>query len=487
MPPARGKISSLVLIVLIFIVRTLTLHSNDNEYGLAMSDGFNLSLEMKLSGCMIILSSPGESSDILKKALTDSRYHCEVLTPAGKDEILTVLMRKNYEIVFADISCGIECVNQDIFQEINRRFPHIKIIAIGTSTDYETAVNAIKSGAADYICRPFSIEKVSHKIAEILKLRKEELSAELEKTASFKMDEKSGIDKFCFIKTIADTANSELYLAEHNFEYVAIKKYRSIVAGADDDVAVIASRFLALAEKLSSLEHPNIVKILEYGFPDGLDKPYLVMEYVSGQPLSSLIGMKKIDYDIKVEIIRQVASALAFLHSNGILHRDLKPENLMISDSYQVKLTDFGLSACIRYGEGTPGIKTYCLRGSPAYMAPEVFHIPPQVDFPSDVFSLGILSYELLTGLRPFYGDSIVKMKESIRSEQPLEPSAIVPGIDSTLQRIIAGMLHKDPAMRATADDVSSALNVFRKMPDLIWTLDERFNTEEYNSVWKKI
>jgi hypothetical protein len=216
-------------------------------------------------------------------------------------------------------------------------------------------------------------------------------------------------------------------------------------------------RFLTEAEALARLSHPNIPQVYDFGDADGL--LYLAVEYVEGRSLRQIMPEGKPlnpDYpDYAAEIIRHVGTALSYAHQRGVIHRDVKPSNILISNG-RVLLTDFGLAIA-------PGASTLTaggtIAGTPAYMSPEQAMGKP-VDARSDIFSLGVVFYELLAGRKPFCGDSPAETLRQIVEQEPGPPKLRhSSGRSNSLVNIVLKSLAKAPEQRyQTADEFVSAL-----------------------------
>jgi len=221
------------------------------------------------------------------------------------------------------------------------------------------------------------------------------------------------------------------------------------------DNADVLSLFRDEARLGSRLNHPNIVQVLDYGRSAG--STYLVMEWVEGYNAADVIAtaedaLEPLSPAISVTLCSEVARALEHIHtatddfgsSLGIVHRDLNPANILVSFSGEVKLTDFGVAA-----GGHRELKTEhgILRGTFPYMSPEQTRCRP-LDGRSDLFSLGICLYEMLTGRHPFADEEDYLTIERIQDEEPPRPSLLRDGIDPALDAIVMRMLAKDPADR---------------------------------------
>jgi len=248
---------------------------------------------------------------------------------------------------------------------------------------------------------------------------------------------------------------------------VAIK----VMAPHGEGQASIVERFLREARAASALNHPNIVTIHEIG-QTGDGAYYLVQELIEGRTLRDLLA-EGLPLDMAGSLTRQLARALAAAHAAGIVHRDIKPENVMVRPDGYLKVLDFGVARIIhaeaasvdetRVPEAT---EAGVLLGTTAYMSPEQASGLPAGP-PSDVFSLGVLLYEMLTGRRPFVGDSSLLVLQAIRGEHPPSPSRVKPSVPVAFDPLVAGMLAKEPAQRPTAAAVDAELEQLLGAPTL--------------------
>lgn len=221
---------------------------------------------------------------------------------------------------------------------------------------------------------------------------------------------------------------------------VAIKVLPQVLARDSSFVA----RFIREAQIIAGLNHPNIVHIYDAGQQNKL--LYFVMEYVQGPTLSSLIRLDgRIPQHLAVEYAAQIADALdAAYHERHVIHRDIKPENLMLNRWGKIKVMDFGLA---RAGGYQPITVTKTLVGSIYYASPEQVGGYP-LDNRSDIYALGVVLYEMVTGQRPFTGRSIPELTRAILYNAPLPPSALAPDLSSALEQIIVNTLAKDRSHR---------------------------------------
>ena len=212
-------------------------------------------------------------------------------------------------------------------------------------------------------------------------------------------------------------------------------------------------RFEQEARAASALSHPNIVTI--HDIESAGAERYIVMEYVDGEPLSAVIGRGPLSPEVALNYALQMASALGAAHRAGIVHRDLKPANVMITRERQLKIVDFGLSKLLAR-EASPEASTAAARvatepgvvaGTAGYMSPEQASGDP-VDRRSDVFSFGVVLYEMLAGRRAFDGDSHWSVLRAVIHRNPEPLGSVRPDIPRALQQVVEQCLEKDPARR---------------------------------------
>ena len=219
---------------------------------------------------------------------------------------------------------------------------------------------------------------------------------------------------------------------------------------ADD--AQLQARFMGEARALARVTHPHIVRIYNLG-PAG-EPPHFVMEYLEGAPLTRAAAA--LTFPQRAELMRKVVLAADFLHTQGIIHRDLKPGNILVGADLEPKLLDFGLARDLEAHQRLSKIGE--VAGTPEYLSPEQA-AGNHLDARSDVFTLGAILYELLTGTAPFRGDNTGDLLRRIREEDPQLPRRIEPSIPKDLQNICLKALEKAPAQRyASAREMADDL-----------------------------
>jgi serine/threonine-protein kinase len=220
------------------------------------------------------------------------------------------------------------------------------------------------------------------------------------------------------------------------------------------------NRFRAEAEAVARLQHPNIIQVHEVGADDGC--PFFSLEYVEGTSLDRKIRGTPQPPREAAHLAQTLAQAMDYAHSRGVIHRDLKPANVLLSTDGTPKIGDFGLAK--RLEDDTGQTRTGAILGTPSYMAPEQAEGRPHEVGPlSDVYALGAILYELLTGQPPFRATSVVATLAQVRTREPVAPTQLQPGVPCDVETICLKCLQKDPARRyptagALADDLKRFL-----------------------------
>ncbi len=205
------------------------------------------------------------------------------------------------------------------------------------------------------------------------------------------------------------------------------------------------ARFAREARAAGLLAHPNIVTVYDVGSVDGEQSTsYIAMEFVEGRTLRQMVPHgERLEPDQVLDLAMQVARGLEYAHQRGVVHRDVKPANILMRDDGLVKLADFGVARI----ESSELTRTGQSVGSPSYIAPEMLR-DQEVDGRADLFSLGVILYELLTGLKPFRGDTMPALYHQILSVDPLPPSRFDPEIPLEWDPLVMRLLSKNPDER---------------------------------------
>ncbi len=263
------------------------------------------------------------------------------------------------------------------------------------------------------------------------------------------------IGKYEILDTIGKGAMGVVYKAmDPDIDrVVAIKAIRFDTISEESECEEIMKRFIREAQSAGKLVHPNIVTI--YDVVKSKNMTYIVMQYIEGHSLQNTISSgQKISKEEAVLFMTQICSALSYAHKKGIIHRDIKPANILIDKEGKPYLVDFGIARI----ETSTITQTGRTVGTPSYMSPEQV-MGEKVDKCSDIFSLGVLLYEILTGKRPFHGDSITTVIYKIIHEEPLTSPEIKKALPKGFETIISKALSKDPKERyQTCDELKQDL-----------------------------
>ncbi len=248
------------------------------------------------------------------------------------------------------------------------------------------------------------------------------------------------IGKYKIVSKIGQGATSHVFKGRDETlgRFVAVK---TIAAEVSKD-ETLRKRFRREAESAAQLNHPNIITVYDFG--EEQDKLYIAMELLEGVDLKQALSEGRLKtLDQKLDVIDQICDGLAFAHSNGIFHRDLKPANLHILPTGQVKIMDFGLARL----SGSDMTRTGLVMGTPHYMSPEQVR-GEHVDARSDVFALGCVFYEVLTGKKPFDAESLHSVLYKVMQSEPPPASQAVPGLPAVVLQVLDRALAKRPSDR---------------------------------------
>ncbi len=267
--------------------------------------------------------------------------------------------------------------------------------------------------------------------------------------ATVTLDPALDFGRYELLREIGRGASGTVYLARDTLigREVAIKSF--VAAGPTTDrqrhgVRSLRDDLLREARNAGVLSHPNIVTV--YDLVERSDRTvFLAMEYVRGRNLGELLAAgRKLEFERAVDLVAQVASALDYLHTMGVVHRDIKPANILIDESGQVKLTDFGIASL---GKGPLGDDGGLILGTPSYMAPEQL-LGREVTGRADVYSLAVVLFEMLTGRPPFQGSNVAEVVHQVVHAPPPDATAELPGSSPRLQAVFERALAKDPQQR---------------------------------------
>ena len=257
-------------------------------------------------------------------------------------------------------------------------------------------------------------------------------------------------ERYRIVAILGRGGMGEVYRAE-DLKLSQVVAIKFLPEALSSDAGALA-RFHSEVRIARQVSHPNVCRVFDIGDVEGI--PFLTMEYVDGEDLASLVRrIGRLPQDKASEISRQICAGLAAAHERGVVHRDLKPANLMLDGAGKIRITDFGLAGIAASIQGAE-----VRAGTPAYMAPEQL-AGKEVTPKSDLYSLGLVMYEVLTGKRAFEAATLPELLKAREAGTLTNPSTLVRDLDPLLERVILRCLEKDPSKRpASALQVAAAL-----------------------------
>ncbi len=266
-------------------------------------------------------------------------------------------------------------------------------------------------------------------------------------------------DRYELIEVIGEGGMAIVYKAKDKKlnRLVAVKILKKEFSDNKD----IAEKFKREATAIANLSDTNIVNVLDVGHEDEGNIDYFVMEYVSGKTLKDFIVFNgKLNYTTAIEIAIQIAKALDCAHRNNIIHRDIKPQNILVTENGDVKVTDFGIA---KSSTASTITNTTTIMGSAHYLSPEQAK-GTFIDGRSDIYSLGIVLYEMLTGRLPFDGESPVTIALKHIQEEPVPPKGINLSIPDSLNTLVLKCMAKEASDRY--DNIKELMVDLQKIKD---------------------
>jgi serine/threonine protein kinase len=254
---------------------------------------------------------------------------------------------------------------------------------------------------------------------------------------------------YSLVRRIGKGGMAVVYEALRRGETSALK--RPLAGFLDDDR--FRERFLREAELGRTLHHPRIIKILDRGQVG--ETPYFAMELIRGETLAARLDREgRLGVTVAARLAAQIAEALDYAHSKGVIHRDLKPSNIMIEPSGAVKVMDYGIARA----QHMDGLTTAgAFLGTPGYVAPETVEGASQPA--SDVYSLGVVFFEMLTGSLPFAGESAFAVLRHHCATPPPAPSSLNYALSPGIDKLVLRLLGKEPSARPTAEELLNELH----------------------------
>ena len=409
---------------------------------------------MNFSHQILLVHELVESGHRLKEILAPHSYR--IFESCNVEEAESILAKESINLVITSLDLPARSGFM-LVEKIKSMSPKIPVIIITKKRRIAAFLECSEIGGDGVITIPFNAENIANTVKNTLELANRQSKFE-DKNKILPTRYLAG---YTLKGVLGKGSMGIVYLAEKvnsgTVKPYALKVLQEPAERTEEQKRELLERFLREAEAASCLRHPNIVKIIDFGIAEEELTPYIVMDFIPGRSLNYFIGKSGLNTMQKAMIIRQVAYALETIHSHNICHRDIKPENIIMDENLTAKVTDFGV-ARVPNSDLTQVVK---ILGTPAYMAPEAF-VSARVGLKADIFSLGVVAYELFLGIKPFYSESINGYRRKIRNERPQEPKKIDPMFPPELQCILAKSLKKKPNERfSSATDFIKALDQF--------------------------
>lgn len=376
---------------------------------------------------------------VVQKILQTDKYQIDTTDDGSRAK--EMLTRRGYDLLLTDINLP-GASGMELLQFAKERAPSMEVILMTGYPVLIDAVKSVKGGAFDYISKPIMSDKLRTQVKAALRHRTEPpppTRSETATTVGLALPGKS----YRVVRSLGTGNNGIVLLVEKEGHPYAMKILKTVGEQAATDKQM--QRFIREGEIISKLNLDGVVKVHELGFGPSHPAPYILMEYVDGPSLSTLVSDGNLPMPTRLDLLTQVVQTLATVHDQGIIHRDIKPSNVLIESGNKAKICDFGTARL-----GVSHLTMTCeMLGSPAYMAPETFMGNSHaVDHRTDIFSCGVLAYELFTGDLPFLGETLSELIQSICNRNPAAPTKLNRAVSPALEDILARMLEKEPEHR---------------------------------------
>ena len=383
---------------------------------------------------ILLAEDDGSLCRALTRILAKGGYSVDAVLSGNvaRDRIAT----EEYDVILSDINMpGMK--GPALLEECRKRWPHTEVVLMTGDPHLAAAVQCMKAGAFDYLEKPVKAAVLLTKIASAVESSLS--SRQTADTAPLTPPVPTGIRT---LRCLGSGTTGIVLLVEKDGQPFAMKILRTDMTLMDSSTA--HRRFCREATILGGLDHPGIVRVFDWGTTPAA-QPYILMEYVEGETLHRLAASRALTVPQRLDLLRQVGSAVQYIHDREIIHRDIKPGNVLVTAALRAKLTDFGLArlTTVRSSMTLPG----CVVGSPAYMAPETFS-GGKPDRRSDIFSMGVLSYELLTAVSPFRGRDLQQLIHSLTHDTPPPIGTLAAALPDAVQEIVTRMIAREPADR---------------------------------------
>lgn len=396
-------------------------------------------------GSILIVDDNFENLEVLSRRLERKGY-VTTCKHSGR-EALDVLEEQNFDLMLLDIMMP-EMDGMEVLDKVRDRFSKstLPVIMVTSKGDSEDVVDALNRGANDYIVKPVDFPVALARIQTQLSQR-EEVVAMSKTSIKYSLEIGRHFGQYLIKEKIGQGGMGAVYKV-HDPALDRIVALKVVLPGQELTGAQI-ERFTREAKAIAKIKHPNIVGVHEIGYEP---RNYFTMEFIEGLNLSQFIKEQSVSPTRAAKICLRIADALATAHGKGIVHRDIKPSNIMLDLQLEPHLMDFGLAKLDTEEEQLT--RTGDILGTPEYMAPE--QVDPSfgdIDSRSDLYSLGVILYELLTGAAPFSGTPIRILWQKLHQE-PAPPSGVNPAVSPELEKVCLKAMerHKEDRFQNASD-----------------------------------
>ncbi len=399
---------------------------------------------------ILIVDDNAYNLEVLSRRLERRGY--QITCVENGTDALTLINEGKLDLVLLDIMMpGISGL--EVLAEVRRTLSKmaLPIIMVTSKGESEDVVQALNQGANDYIMKPIDFPVALARIQAQIS-QKQEVTRYAKTKITYSLNQGDDFGDYTLREKIGQGGMGAVYKA-YDAGLDRVVALKVILPGNELTKAQI-ERFTREARAIAKIRHPNIVTVYDIG---ETPQYYFTMDFIEGENLSQRIKAGALAVQASVEVTAKMASALDAAHAKGIIHRDLKPSNIMLDRVGEPHLMDFGLAKL--ESEEEQITRTGDLLGTPEYMAPE--QVDPsfgEVNHRSDIYALGSILYEMLTGKPPFVGTPIRVLWQKL-NESPQRPSAINPEVPAELDEICLRAMARDPEDRfLTALDMKEAL-----------------------------
>jgi serine/threonine-protein kinase len=368
-----------------------------------------------------------------------SRESFSTRTATSLEQAKSALAGNVPDVVLIDLHLP-DGSGMELLEELSA-YPTTEVVLITGQASVETAVEALRRGAADYLVKPVDLGRIKKVLSNVSRTRELKLlAASLPWTRRKAGDELPLVfGRYTVEEEIGDGAMGRVFRCRDPLvgRVVAVKTVKGEYLSGDSRADYLR-RFRREAQAAGILSHPGIVSVFDVG------DDYMVMEYVEGATLQHLLrDQKALDFSSALRVLMPLAEALDYAHGAGVIHRDIKPSNIMVQPDGRPKLMDFGVARL----DSSTATRTGHVLGSPSYMAPEQILGQP-LTHRADLFSFAVVAYEALTGRRPFEGDSVPSIVYRVVHEPAAPPTTRNRDLPAICDAVFARALSKDAALR---------------------------------------